>query len=84
MVRSYNPRTSRNKSNKQNWEIASKSVKKEFSVGKAAKQHEVDRMTLTRYMSRKQKVLVALLDTKLINYVYKCSLKPKTKIFADV
>ena len=59
MVRSYKPRTSRNKSNKENLEIASKSVEKEICVRKAAKQHRVDKMTLTRYMSRKQKELAS-------------------------
>ena len=57
MVRCYKPRTSRNKSNKQNLEIASKSVEKGISIRKAEEQHGVDRMTLTRYMSRKQKGL---------------------------
>ena len=41
MVRSYKPRTSRNKSKKQNLEIASKSVEKGISVRKAAKQQEL-------------------------------------------
>ena len=59
MARSYKPQTSRNKTNKQNLEIASKSVEKRISVRKAAEQHGVDRMTLTRYISRKQKGLVS-------------------------